>query len=207
MRFLQWATDHSLINLDDLLVSDTCRRPQLYITINIPESKVHGANMGPTWVLSAPDGPHIGPMNLAHDDVIKWKHFPRYWHFVLGIHRSPVNSPHKGQWRGALMFSLICAWWFETPSHSLWRDCNVWGTVSSFSGHSGMAWWRLCHDIEALSASLTLCGGFIMVDSPDKGPVMGNFNISCLIRLAWGAMTRMYRNCIIILPSNDYESL
>ena len=27
-----------------------------------------------------------------------------------GIHRSPVNSPHKGQWRGALMFSLICAW-------------------------------------------------------------------------------------------------
>ena len=34
--------------------------------------------------------------------------FPRYWPFVLGIHRSPVNSPHKGQWRGALMFSLIC---------------------------------------------------------------------------------------------------
>ena len=22
----------------------------------------------------------------------------------------PVNSPHKGQWRGALMFSLICVW-------------------------------------------------------------------------------------------------
>ena len=32
-----------------------------------------------------------------HDDVIKWKHFPRYWPFVRGIHRSPVNSPHKGQ--------------------------------------------------------------------------------------------------------------
>ena len=44
-----------------------------------------------------------------HDDVIKWKHFPRYWPFVRGIHRSPVNSPHKGQWRGAVMFSLICA--------------------------------------------------------------------------------------------------
>ena len=37
-----------------------------------------------------------------HYDVIKWIHFPRNW--------SPVNSPHKGQWRGALMFSLICAW-------------------------------------------------------------------------------------------------
>ena len=30
-----------------------------------PNSKVHGANMGPTWALSAPDGPHVGPMNLA----------------------------------------------------------------------------------------------------------------------------------------------
>ena len=45
-----------------------------------------------------------------HDDVIKWKHFPCYWPFVRGIHRSPVNSPHKGQWRVALMLSLICAW-------------------------------------------------------------------------------------------------
>ena len=45
-----------------------------------------------------------------HDDVIKWKHFPRYCPFVRGIHRSPVNSPHKGQWRGALIFSLICVW-------------------------------------------------------------------------------------------------
>ena len=43
-----------------------------------------------------------------HDDVIKWKHFPHYWPFVRGIHRSPVNSQHKGQWRGALMLSLIC---------------------------------------------------------------------------------------------------
>ena len=45
-----------------------------------------------------------------HDDVIKWKHFPRYWPFVWGIHRWPVNSPHKGQWHWALMFSLICIW-------------------------------------------------------------------------------------------------
>ena len=44
----------------------------------------------------------------VHDDVIKWKHFSRYWPFVRGIYRPPVNSPHKGQWRGALMFSLIC---------------------------------------------------------------------------------------------------
>ena len=42
--------------------------------------------------------------------MIKWKHFLGYWPFVQGIQRSPVNSPHKGQWREALTFSLICAW-------------------------------------------------------------------------------------------------
>ena len=52
----------------------------------------------------------VDQMMSFHDDVIKWKHFPRYWPFVRGIHRSLVNSPHKSQWRGALMFSLICAW-------------------------------------------------------------------------------------------------
>ena len=52
----------------------------------------------------------IQRLKQYHDDVIKWKHFPRYWPFVRGIHRSPVNSPHKGQWRGALMFSLIYVW-------------------------------------------------------------------------------------------------
>ena len=54
---------------------------------------------------------------------------------VRGIHRIPVNSPHKDQWRRALMFSLMCAWingwvnnrdwWFETTSCSLWCHYNV----------------------------------------------------------------------------------
>ena len=53
---------------------------------------------------------HYVSAAYLHDDVIKWEHFPRYWPFVQGIHRSPVNSTHKGRWRGALMFSLICVW-------------------------------------------------------------------------------------------------
>ena len=82
----------------------------------------------PTWL-------QVTSIGLRQDDVIKWKHFPRYWPSVRGIHWSPVNSPHKGQWRRALVFSLICAlnkwlskhswgWWFETPSCSLIRHCN-----------------------------------------------------------------------------------
>ena len=37
----------------------------IVVLIDYPDSKVHGANMGPTWVMSAPDGPHAGPMILA----------------------------------------------------------------------------------------------------------------------------------------------
>ena len=73
---------------------------------------------------------------FIHDDVIKWRHFPRYWPFVRGIHWSLVKSPHKGQWRGALIFSFDLrlnkrlsnnswGWWFETLSCPLWRQCNV----------------------------------------------------------------------------------
>ena len=61
--------------------------------------------------------------------------FPRYWPSVREIHRSPVNSLNKGQWRTALMFYLIWAWingrennresWgFQSPSRLLWRHCN-----------------------------------------------------------------------------------
>ena len=52
----------------------------------------------------------MGDNPPPHDDVIEWKHFPPYWPCVRGIHRLPVNSPHKGQWRGALMIPLIGAW-------------------------------------------------------------------------------------------------
>ena len=75
-------------------------------------------------------------VNNTHDDVIKLKHFPRYWPFVQGIDRSPLNSLHKGQWRKALMFSLIWAWmngWVNNheagdlrcPLCPLWHHSNV----------------------------------------------------------------------------------
>ena len=73
-----------------------------------------------------------------HDDVIKWKHFPRYWSFVRGIHRSPVtrcfdiffdlrlNKRLSKQW---------WCWWFETPSWSLWRHCNDVSKCKSILGY------------------------------------------------------------------------
>ena len=74
--------------------------------------------------------------NLSHDDVIKWKHFPRYWPFVRGIHRSPVNSPHKGQWRGALMFSLICIW------INSWVNTREAGDCRRYRVHYDVIWFK-----------------------------------------------------------------
>ena len=100
------------------------------------------------------DKPNQNQRNANHDDVIKWKHFPRYWPFVRGIHRSPVNSSHKGQWRGAWTFPLICAlnkrlskqswgWWFETPLCPLWRHRNTMCIIRRCTG----SWLRTLSEI------------------------------------------------------------
>ena len=57
------------------------------------------------WHLAC-EGLYKVSLCTSHDDVIKWRHFSRYWPFVRGIHRSLADSPHKGQCRGALIFSL-----------------------------------------------------------------------------------------------------
>ena len=53
---------------------------------------------------------------------------------MQGIHRSPVNSPHKGQWREALMFSSICAWinlWVSNrESGDLRRHCAHYDVIA-----------------------------------------------------------------------------
>ena len=86
----------------------------------------------------------------SHDDVIKWKHFPRYRPFVRGIHRSPVNSPHKGQWRGALMFSLICVWingWVnDGEAGDLRRYCAHYDVIVMLCMVSGIDWSRVRHE-------------------------------------------------------------
>ena len=77
-----------------------------------------------------------------HDDVIRWKHFPRYLPFVREIHRSPVNSPQKGQWRGALMFSLICAWingWVNSlEAGVLRRHCAHCDVIAMYSPNNSV---------------------------------------------------------------------
>ena len=75
----------------------------------------------------------------CHSESSWWRHQMETFSALLAICAGnspvPVNSPHKGQWRGALMFFYLCVnkrlskqsrgCWFETPASSLWRHCNV----------------------------------------------------------------------------------
>ena len=99
------STTEEYMNYNRRYLESTLNICLLDFRINFRDRKVHGANMGPTWVLSVPDGPHVGPMNLAtrvtvhpgqyvpslssscfvrciadrHDHVMTWK---RYWPFM-----------------------------------------------------------------------------------------------------------------------------
>ena len=69
-----------------------------------------------------------------HDDVIKWKHFLRYWPLCrefTGHRWIPPQRPVT--WSFDVFFDLhpnkrlnkqSRGWWFETPSRPLWRNCN-----------------------------------------------------------------------------------
>ena len=80
------------------------------------------------------------------DDVIQWKHFARYWPFVRGNHKSPVDTPNQGQWRGALMFPLIYAWTNDWANNRYAGDLRVQYDVTAFpereSKHNLDQWWH-----------------------------------------------------------------
>ena len=92
--------------------------------------------MQPNWVSSS--------LYIYHDVVIKWKHFPCYMPFVRWI--------RKDQRHAALISYFICAWtnvkaknsrrrWFETPSRSLWRHCNLVSHSAHTDKNIEGCWW------------------------------------------------------------------
>ena len=88
------------------------------------------------WATSLLTFAATSSMLVIHDDVIKWKHFPRYCQFLRGIHRFPVNSPYKRPVTRSfdVFFYLRLntrlrkqSWgcWFETLSRPIWGHCNA----------------------------------------------------------------------------------
>ena len=80
-------------------------------------------------------------ISSQHDEVME--NFSRYWPFVRGSRRSLLNSPHKGQWRGALMFSLICAWinvWVNNREAGDLRHHRAHYDVNVMNNQSELQW-------------------------------------------------------------------
>ena len=71
------------------------------------------------------------PLRGDHDDVIKWKHFPRYWEFTGPQWIPPTKASDAELWRflwsapNKRLSKQWRIWWFETPSCPLWRQCNA----------------------------------------------------------------------------------
>ena len=97
-----------------------------------PDSKVHGANIGPTWVLSAPDGPHAGPMNLAIRVLIEQKHdllqgAVRYCNFIkinpsIVLPRLSLTASGglQSKWKFVLCKAVWLSW-YEKLSN-IWKS-------------------------------------------------------------------------------------
>ena len=102
----------------------------------IPDSKVHGTNMGPTWVLSAPGGNHVGPMNLAIRDGnnMCWMSYMTLIMPRRGIDDKPLSKPMMTQsavafviLRGSDLNSLAIWSTGETASqYDLCAFCRIW---------------------------------------------------------------------------------
>ena len=92
----------------------------------------------------------LGLVQLSvHDDVIKCKYFPRYGPFVRGIHRSPVNSPHKGQWRGALCFL------WSVPEKTRWVNNREAGDLRRHRAHYDVFVMSSCIHVICLPINLS----------------------------------------------------
>ena len=105
------------------------------------------------------------------------KHFPRYWPFVWGIHWSPVNSPHKGQWRGALIF-FICAW------INGWVNNGEAGDLRHHRAHYDVT--VMSTEVNAASSS---CGGKQYVDErTEVNETRHTINTTDIYRMCWNIL-------------------
>ena len=154
---------------------------------------------GNAWVLS---GKILSghSLSLTQDDVIKWKYFPRYWPFVRGINRSPVNSLHKGQWRRALMFSFICVWingWVNSREaddlkrHRAHNDVTVMLSVCLLSVH-------LSRGIHINTFIYTL------IHLPNLSPIWLKFHLSLYIYIYIYIYIYMIVSCLNICECTFY---
>ena len=127
--------------------------------------------------------------------------FSCYWPFVRGIHRSSVNSPHKGQWHGALMFSLICAWmngWANTrDAVDLRRHHAHYDITVMYDYNLAVnSWSCACHDSWAVMPCAKLCPDMIIISQVKATCIITVMGLSSQLKLTWWLSARLqYLHC------------
>ena len=124
---------------------------------------------------------------LPHDDVIKWKHFPRYWPFVTG--EFPAQRPVTRSF--GVFFDLRLnkrlnekqwGWWFETSSQPLWRHCN--DPINS-QGIDNITYSNVCL-IYGVYCTLRHLQGPISLQISTQ---IGAWIFNCMSSFFWGVIT------------------
>ena len=153
------------------LSSPVCKGQTWYLLTNswiivlrsFPDSKVHGANMGPTWVLSVPDGPHVGPMNLAIRVA------------AGSVEDKPGEPTRIKDCLKHKIYIYMFSWTILMLKPKLYTGRTrslAWLITISSQG-----WWR--HQMETSSAFLAFCEGNSPVtgEFPSQRPVTRGFEV------------------------------
>ena len=139
-----------------------------------------------------------------------WRHqmetFSALLALCAGNSPVPVNSPHKGQWRGALMFSLIYAWIND------WVNNREAGDLRRQRGHYGVIvmlsllthfilthWGRMIH---ICVSNLT-----IIVSHKDLLSVPSHYLSTCWNILNWTLTNKLQWNSYIFIQENSFENI
>ena len=137
------------------------------ISLTIISVRFHPNLPGPTCIF------HV--IYYYHDDVIKWKHFPRYWPRTKVSDSFDVFSDlHPNKW----LSKQFWGWWFEMSSRPLWRRCNDQRIYLVFSRLFIFLWSRCIWWIQSRLSVILGC---------DKLPLFGRLKpvTGALYRYLW----------------------
>ena len=117
----------------------------MLLVYNTVRCRYNATNITPYCIRNCSDWGRKWIINYTHNKhtIPWWRHQMETLSALLAICAGnssvPVNSPHKGQWRGALMFSLIRAWIND------WVNNREAGDLRRHRGHCGIHWTYLSH--------------------------------------------------------------
>ena len=139
-------------------------------------------DLSPPATSNGPITWHKWPEDSArHDDVIGWKHFPRYWPFVRGIHRSPVNSPQKISdaelW--CFLWSVKNGWINNREADDLRRHRAHYDVIVMIASLANNSWNRKDISFCIMISSVFAISTTVILFSSSEKAIISHYLIQC----------------------------